>query len=141
MRNNRLSRFIAPASLVLAFTSPALSAPPNQTNCTITIGSCGCVIASSGTYKVGLNLTAAQGLNGDDSCLSIAASYVTVDFGKKTITNRRRQTERNRNQRAQGCSQPPARGPRCDRQRVGRRNIVPGQEQHDRRLRDHEQWN
>jgi len=87
MRKNLLSRFIAPASLVLAFTSPALSAPPNQTNCTPTIGSCGCVIASSGTYKVGLNLTAAQGLNGDDSCLSIAASYVTVDFGKKTITN------------------------------------------------------
>src|SRR5215831_1127576 len=87
MRNNRLSRFIAPASLVLAFTSPALSAPPNQTNCTITIGSCGCVIASSGTYKVGLNLTAAQGLNGDNSCISIAASFVTVDFGKKAITN------------------------------------------------------
>src|SRR5215469_8461292 len=87
MRNNRLSRFIAPASLVLAFTSPALSAPPNQTNCTPTIGSCGCVIASSGTYKVGLNLTAAQGLNGDNSCLSIAASFVTVDCGKKAITN------------------------------------------------------
>jgi hypothetical protein len=87
MRKHLLSRFVAPASLVLAFTSPALSAPPNQTNCTPTIGSCGCVIASSGTYKVGLNLTAAQGLNGDNSCLSIAASFVTVDFGKKTITN------------------------------------------------------
>src|SRR5215467_14045892 len=87
MRKHLLSRFVAVASLVLAFESPALSAQNNQTNCTPTINSCGCVIASSGTYKVGLNLTAAQGLNGDDSCISIAASFVTVDFGKKTITN------------------------------------------------------
>jgi hypothetical protein len=87
MRKHLLSKFVAVASLVLAFESPALSAQNNQTNCTPTINSCGCVIASSGTYKVGLNLNAAQGLNGDDSCISIAASYVTVDFGKKAITN------------------------------------------------------
>jgi hypothetical protein len=87
MRKQLLSKFLALASLVLAFASPALSAPTDQTNCTPTINSCGCVIASSGTYKVGLNLTAAQGLNGDDSCISIAASYVTVDFAKKAITN------------------------------------------------------
>lgn len=86
MKEHLLSKFVAAASLVLAFTSP-VSAQPDQTDCTPTIGSCGCVIASSGTYKLGLNLTAAQGLNGDDSCISIAASYVTVDFGKKTITN------------------------------------------------------
>ena len=86
MKEHLLSRFVAAASLVLAFTSP-LGAQPDQTDCTPTIGSCGCVIASSGTYKLGLNLTAAQGLNGDDSCVSIGASYVTVDFGKKTITN------------------------------------------------------
>jgi parallel beta-helix repeat protein len=87
MRKHLSSRFVGVASLVLALESPALSAQNNQTNCTPTINSCGCVIASSGTYKVGLNLTAAQGLNDDDSCISIAASYVTVDFGKKTITN------------------------------------------------------
>ena len=87
MSKHRLSKFVAVTSLVLAFASPALSAQNNQTNCTPTIGSCGCVIASPGTYKVGLNLTAAQGLNGDNSCISIAASYVTVDFAKKTITN------------------------------------------------------
>ena len=87
MRKHLLSKFAAVASLVLAFESPPLSAQNNQNNCTPTINSCGCVIASSGTYKVGLNLTAAQGLNGDDSCISIAASYVTVDFGKKAITN------------------------------------------------------
>jgi len=87
MRKHLLSGFVAAASLVFGFTRPALSAPPNQTNCTPTIGSCGCVIASPGTYKVGLNLTAAQGLNGDNSCISIAASFVTVDFAKKTITN------------------------------------------------------
>jgi hypothetical protein len=86
MKEHPLSKFVAAASLVLAFTSP-VSAQPDQTDCTPTIGSCGCVIANSGTYKVGLNLTAAQGLNGDDSCISIAASFVTVDFGKKTITN------------------------------------------------------
>jgi hypothetical protein len=87
MRKHLLSEFVAATSLALALASPAVSAEKNQTNCTPTIGSCGCVIASPGTYKVGLNLTAAQGLNGDDSCISIATSYVTVDFGKKTITN------------------------------------------------------
>ena len=87
MKEHLLSKFVAAVSLVLAFRSPAPSAQPSQTDCTPTIGSCGCVIASPGTCKVGLNLTAAQGLNGDNSCISIAASYVTVDFGKKTITN------------------------------------------------------
>ena len=87
MSKHPLSRFVAAAGLILALESPALAAHINQTNCTPTIGSCGCVIANPGTYKVGLNLTAAQGLNEDDSCISIAASYVTVDFGKKTITN------------------------------------------------------
>ena len=87
MRNHPLSTFLTVANLVLALESQALAAHLNQTNCTPTIGSCGCVIASPGTYKVGLNLTASQGLNGDDSCISIAASYVTVDFAKKTITN------------------------------------------------------
>jgi hypothetical protein len=86
MSKQLLSKFAA-AGLVLAFASPALSGSKDQNNCTPTIGSCGCVIASPGTYKVGLSLTAAQGLNGDDSCISIAASFVTVDFGKKTITN------------------------------------------------------
>lgn len=87
MSKQLLSKFVGAAGLVLAFASPALSGSKDQNNCTPTIGSCGCVIASPGTYKVGLNLTAAQGLNGDDSCISIAASFVTVDFGKKTITN------------------------------------------------------
>src|SRR5262249_55034208 len=87
MSKHPLSKFVAAAGLVLAFVSPALSGPKNQTDCTPTIGSCGCVIASPGTYKIGLNLTAAQGLNGNNSCISIAASFVTVDFGKKTITN------------------------------------------------------
>ena len=87
MSKHLLSKFVAAAGLILAIASPALSAPKNQNNCTPTIGSCGCVIASPGTYKVGLNLTAGQGLNGDNSCINIAASYVTVDFGKKTITN------------------------------------------------------
>ena len=87
MSEHLLSKFVAGAGLVLAFASPVLSGDTNQTNCTPTIGSCGCVIASPGTYKLGLNLTGAQGLNGDDSCIGIAASYVTVDFAKKTITN------------------------------------------------------
>jgi len=87
MKEHLLSKFVEAVSLVLAFRSPAPSAQPSPTDCTPTIGSCGCVIASPGTYKVGLSLTAAQGLNGDNSCISIAASYVTVDFGKKTITD------------------------------------------------------
>lgn len=78
-----LSKFVAAASLVLAFESQALSA---QNNCTPTINSCGCVIAAPGTYKVGINIDATQGLNDDNSCIGIAASYVTVDFAKKTIT-------------------------------------------------------
>src|SRR5262245_9051237 len=87
MSKHLLSKFVAAAGVVLAFASPALSGAVNQTNCTPTIGSCSCVIASPGTYKIGLNLIAAQGLNGDDSCLSIAASFVTLDFAKKPITN------------------------------------------------------
>jgi hypothetical protein len=82
-----VSKFIAASSLVLVFAGPTLAAQSSQTNCTPTIGSCGCVIATPGTYKVGLNLAAGQGLNGDNSCISIAASYVTVDFAKKAITN------------------------------------------------------
>src|SRR5262245_17482132 len=83
MREHRLYKFVLAAGLVLAFDSPAFTA---QTNCAPTINSCGCVIASPGTYKVGLNLDASQGLNQDNSCISIAASYITVDFGKKTVS-------------------------------------------------------
>jgi len=115
-----LSKFVAAAGLVLAFASPALSGSMNQTNCTPTIGSCGCVIATPGTYKIGLNLTAAHGLNGDDSCLSIAASYVTIDFAKKTITNTGAKPERYRDQRPQGGSHSSARRARCNRERMER---------------------
>lgn len=57
-----------------------------QTTCPPTINSCGCTISAPGSYKIGLNIDSTQGLTPNNACIEIAASFVILDGGKKTIT-------------------------------------------------------
>jgi len=57
-----------------------------QTACPPTINECGCTISAPGSYKIGLNIDSVQGLTANNACIEIAASFVILDGGKKTIT-------------------------------------------------------
>jgi hypothetical protein len=79
---NFLTSLLA-ATIAIAGLSSLASA---QDACTPTINSCGCAITAPGSYKIGLNLNASQGLTPSGSCIEISSSFVILDAGKKTIT-------------------------------------------------------
>lgn len=81
-------RIAAGLGLAMVLWLPALKgeARAAASVCPPTINSCGCVINAPGAYKVGLALTASQGLTPTGECIGIAASFVTLDVGKKAIT-------------------------------------------------------
>ena len=87
MRNRATLRFqwILPILAIAAalIMPPAASA---QTACSPTINSCGCTIVKPGSYKIGLAIDSTQGLTPAGACIEIAASFVILDGGKKTIT-------------------------------------------------------
>jgi len=66
-----------------AFMMPASASA--QTACSPTINSCGCTIVKSGSYKIGLAINSTQGLTPAGACIEIAASFVFLDAGKKTV--------------------------------------------------------
>jgi hypothetical protein len=76
------------ATIVMAGFGLLLAASPAsaQNACTPTINSCGCAITAPGTYKIGLNINASQGLTPSGSCIEISSSFVILDAGKKSIT-------------------------------------------------------
>jgi len=57
-----------------------------QTACPPTINSCGCTIATPGSYKLGLAINSTQGLTPNGACIEIASSFVILDGAKKNIT-------------------------------------------------------
>lgn len=86
---NRATRFFRGALLSAIVTVEALmmSAPAAaQTACPPTINSCGCTISAPGSYKIGLAISSTQGLTSNNACIEIAASFVILDAGKKTIS-------------------------------------------------------
>jgi nitrous oxidase accessory protein NosD len=62
-------------ALVLGSAQLAAAAPA----CVSPITSCGCTIKTTGTYKVGADLNASQGLTGRGDCIDITASNVTLE--------------------------------------------------------------
>ena len=90
MRNRATLRFqffewILPMLAIavgLMLPAPAVA----QTSCSPTINSCGCTIVKPGSYKIGLAINSTQGLTPAGACIEIAASFVFLDAGKKTVT-------------------------------------------------------
>ena len=78
-----LPSLLATAIIVAVFSASSASA---QSACPPTINSCGCAITAPGSYKIGLNINASQGLTPSGSCIEIASSFVILDAGKKSIT-------------------------------------------------------
>jgi len=87
MRNRATLRFqwILPILAIAAgLMMPAAAFA--QTACSPTINSCGCTIVKPGSYKIGLAINSTQGLTSNGACIEIAASFVFLDAGKKTVT-------------------------------------------------------
>jgi hypothetical protein len=87
MRNRVTLRFqwILPMLAIAAcLMTPAAAFA--QTACSPTINSCGCTIVKPGSYKIGLAINSTQGLTPAGACIEIAASFVFLDAGKKTVT-------------------------------------------------------
>jgi hypothetical protein len=86
---NRVTLFFQGVFLTTLATVGASMMPASasaQTACSPTINSCGCTIAKSGSYKIGLAINSTQGLTPAGACIEIAASFVFLDAGKKTVT-------------------------------------------------------
>jgi Right handed beta helix region len=75
---------LAPLVALGAMLMPAAALA--QTACPPTINSCGCAVTAGGSYKIGLNISASQGLTPSGACVEIATSFVILDGGKKSIT-------------------------------------------------------
>lgn len=85
----KYARIFLPGLLAAAFASVGAILMPvtaSAQNCSPTINSCGCTIVSPGSYKIGLNINASQGLTANGACIEIASSFVILDAGKKTVT-------------------------------------------------------
>lgn len=85
------TRFLLRLSLatfeIFAFGGLIAALPAGaQTACPPTINQCGCTISSSGSYKIGLAINSTQGLTVNNACIEVAASFVILDAGKKTVT-------------------------------------------------------
>ena len=75
---------LATLAIVGALMMPAAGLGTDA--CSPTINSCGCTIATPGSYKIGLAINSTQGLTPNGACIEIASSFVILDGGKKTIT-------------------------------------------------------
>ncbi len=58
----------------------------NAQNCSTSITACGCTVHSSGTYTITANLSAAQGLTTQGSCLNVTADNVKLLTNGYNIT-------------------------------------------------------
>lgn len=87
MRNRAALRFqwILPTLAIAAGLIKPVSSSA-QTVCPPTINSCGCTIATPGSYKLGVNINSTQGLTPAGACIEIASNFVILDGAKKTIT-------------------------------------------------------
>jgi hypothetical protein len=72
--------------LLAGFVALMMPAPASAQSCPPTINSCGCAITAPGSYKIGLAISAAQGLTSNGACIEIASSFVILDAGKKAVT-------------------------------------------------------
>jgi hypothetical protein len=87
MRNRATLFFQGVLLTTLAAVGPFMmpASASAQTACSPTINSCGCTIVKSGSYKIGLAINSTQGLTPAGACIEIAASFVFLDAGKKTV--------------------------------------------------------
>jgi len=86
---NRATLFFQGVLLATVATGGALMTPAPasaQAVCPPTINSCGCIITTPGSYKLGLNINSTQGLTPAGACIEITSSFVILDGAKKNIT-------------------------------------------------------
>jgi hypothetical protein len=83
---SQLRILIAILEIAVFITAIAPARASAQTSCPPTINECGCTISAPGSYKIGLNIDSTQGMTVNNACIEIAASFVILDGGKKTIT-------------------------------------------------------
>lgn len=66
------------AMSAIVFTMAATGIASAQNECGSSITMCGCTITSPGTYTIGADLTATQGLTSRNGCIDVAAEKVTL---------------------------------------------------------------
>jgi Right handed beta helix region len=86
MRRRATKFFASLFAATIAIATLSASSASAQDACPPTINACGCAITTPGSYKIGLNINASQGLTPSGSCIEIASSFVILDAGKKSIT-------------------------------------------------------
>jgi len=82
---HRLQWILPTLMTAAALTLPA-HAFAQAAVCSPTINSCGCTISKPGSYKLGLAISSTQGLTPNGACIEVAANFVILDGGKKSIT-------------------------------------------------------